>query len=133
MSARGKAPRRRQRRRENCIYLDGMGLHQCGLPCVGYGGQQSTISLGDGNHSILVTDQRIEVTTRLLTALSLTMNGVLGQVGLIHQVAVHNRELGEARYLGLHLTSDPRYDIVQLVFERIHAAGHHEDAAAPKV
>ena len=61
--------------------------------------------MGDNNHSVLVTDDRIEVTTRVQTAL-----------------AVGAKELGDGVYAGLALVDDGRHDRVVLAFTRIRPA-----------
>lgn len=112
-------PRRKPKRRDHGIYLDGVGLHQCGLPLATRDGSQSTISMGDNNHSVLVTDDRIEVTTRVQTALSLVTQGLIGPPGRTHALAVGMKEFGDGVYAGLALVDDGRHDRVVLVFTRV--------------
>ncbi len=115
-------PKRKPKRRDTGIYLDGIGLHQCGLPLATRDGRQSTISMGDNNHSVLVTDDRIGVTTRVQTALSLSMQGLIGPLGRTHMLAVGMKELGEGVFAGLTLVDDGRNDRVRLRLARSRAA-----------
>lgn len=115
-------PRARPKRQANGIYVDDIGLHQCALPLEGQLGSLSSISMGDNNHAILVTDDNLVITTRVQTALSMYMQGLLGEKGKVHRLAVGLKELGDAAYAGLILTNDNRYDRVRLMFNRVHAA-----------
>ncbi len=107
------------RRRSDGIYIDGIGLHQCGLPIESHDGLIHTLAMGDNNHAISVQDDRIEVTTRIQTALSLYMQGLLGKAEHIHRLAVGAQEVGEGMYVGLQLTDDNRHDRIRLLFRRI--------------
>ena len=117
-----KLPKKRSKRTPKGIYIDGIGLHQCGLPFESSVGTVSTLSMGDNNHSVLVREDRIDITTRVQTALSLFMQGFLGQSGRLHRVAVGDKELGEGAFVGLTLVDDGRYDRVRLMFTHIRQA-----------
>jgi hypothetical protein len=106
------------KRRDNGIYLDGVGLHQCGLPMAGRDGRESTISMGDNNHSLVVMDDRIELTTRVQTALSLVLQGLIGTPGRTHVLAVGMQDVGAGTFAGLTLVDDGRHDRVVLKFTR---------------
>jgi hypothetical protein len=117
-----QTPKRKPKRQDNGIYLDGVGLHQCGLPLATRDGSQSTLSMGDNNHAVVVTDDRIQVRTRVQTALSLSMQGLIGPPGRTHALAVGTNELGDAVFTGLMLVDDGRHDRVLLIFTRLRPA-----------
>jgi hypothetical protein len=111
--------KQKPKRQDNGIYLDGVGLHQCGLPMAGRDGRQSTISMGDNNHSIVVMDDRIELTTRVQTALSLVLQGLIGTPARTHVLAVGRQDVGEGAFTGMALVDDGRHDRVVLAFARL--------------
>ena len=115
-------PKRKPNRRANGIYLDGAGLHQCGLPMAMQDGRQSTLSMGDNNHSALVMDDRIEVTTRVQAALSLSLQGLIGPPGRTYALAIGMNELAEVVFTGLTLVDDGRHDRVMMAFTRLRPA-----------
>lgn len=117
-------PRTRPKRQANGIYVDDLGLHQCSLPLEGQRGTQGSLAMGDNNHAIVVADDRVVITTRVQTVLSLYVQGLLGEKDRVHRLAVGLNELGDATYAGLILTDDHRHDRVRLIFNRVHAATH---------
>lgn len=115
-------PKETAQRRSNGIYIDGIGLHQCGLPVESHDGMIHTMAMGDNNHAVLVRDDRIEVTTRVQTVLSMYMQGVIGQSGRTHRLAVGEQDLGDGTYAGLQLTADSYGDRVRLLFRLVRPA-----------
>lgn len=117
-----KLPKTRLKRIPKGIYIDGIGLHQCGLPLESSVGTLSKLCMGDNNHAVFVRDDCIVITTRVKTALSLFIQGFIGQSGRLHRVAAGNKELGEGAFVGLMLVDDGRHDQVRLMFTHIRQA-----------
>jgi hypothetical protein len=107
------------KRKDNGIYIDGIGLHQCGLPMITSYSSNSSIMMGDNNHSILVKDDIIEITTHMMTALSMYKQGFLGPDGRIHRIAVGKTEIGDGALVKVAVSDYGRYDKVILIFTRI--------------
>jgi hypothetical protein len=126
-------PKKQRKRKPKEVYIDGIGLHQWSLPLEMAGGGMARISLGDNNHAVLVTDQEIRVSTKILTVLAMTLQGAFGKEGRIHSLAVFDRDLGDGIFVGLRIASDPRADTIQLLFTRINPAAAERSAATPRI
>ena len=119
-----KLPKTRSKRRPSGIYIDGIGLHQCGLPLESASPTTSTLCMGDNNHSVLVQENRLVITTRVQTVLSLCMQGFLSQSanGRLYHVAAGTKELGEFTFAGLTLVDGDCHDHMRLMFTHIRQA-----------
>ncbi len=114
-----RTARSRSQRNPKGVYLDGIGLHQCALPVDWRGEGTCSVAKADNYHSVFANDTQIVITTSALTSLSLYVQGFLGQMGRIHQIAAADQELGSGSYTGLLVVDEPDRAKVRLCFNRV--------------